>query len=406
MDDGYRRGRKWRWIAFGVVLALAGSVVGAIAYNKAVPVATGTQSMSRTYSATADVLLPWPQQGEAALAVDGVDAVQATPKAKPLPIASIAKVMTAFVVLEARPLAAGQQGPSITVDNVAINDYNARLANGESTLPVMPGEKLTEYQALQGLLLPSGNNAAALLARWVAGSEAAFAQHMNATAKKLGMTSTFFQDSSGVSPQTVSTPTDLARLAKAAMANPVLAGIVAQPEATVPVAGSITNIDTELGTDGIIGVKTGSFPNPAVANFMFAGRELTPWGSTVTVYGAVLGQASLNAAFAATEALVTAAPTALSHPRVASRGEVVGHYTTDWGSSVPVIAATDLYGVVWRDGHLPVRLQVRPLKAPMPAGSVVGRLAAGDGQGAATVPVRLSSALEGPNFAWRLFRKP
>ncbi|MBO0686253.1 MAG: D-alanyl-D-alanine carboxypeptidase [Candidatus Dormibacteraeota bacterium] len=406
MDDEYPRGRRRRWIAFGLVLALAGAAVGAIAYNKALPAATATQSMARTYSATSDVLLPWPQQGEAALAVDGVNTIQGMPGEKPVPIASIAKVMTAYVVLEARPLAPGQQGPSITVDNTAINDYNSRLANGESTLPVMPGEKLTEYQALQGMLLPSGNNAAALLARWVAGSEAAFAQHMNETAKKLGMTKSLFQDSSGVSPQTVSTPTDLVRLAKAAMANPVLAGIVAQPEATVPVAGSISNIDSELGTDGVIGIKTGSFPNPAVANFLFAGRELAPWGDSVTVYGAVLGQSTLASAFAATEALVTAAPTALSHPHLASKGQVVGHYETAWGSSVPVIAATDLYADVWRNGHVQVTLQARPLKAPMHAGLVVGRLAAGEGQDVTTVPVRLAGALDGPNFAWRLFRKP
>jgi len=403
-----RHPRRRRRIGLAALLAalLAAVVVGAAAFTRAVPSAEPTQTLSGTLSPAAAVQLPWPSRGQAAVTVEGVGTIESSPGARPLPTASMAKVMTALVVLNAKPLAAGQQGPTITVDSAAIQDYDNRLANGESTVPIVEGEQLSEYQALQALLLPSGNNVAALLARWIAGSEPAFVQLMNARARRLGMGQTNFADASGASTQTVSTPADLVRLGTSGMANPVLAGIVAQPQASLPVAGDVNNLDTELGRAGIVGIKTGSLPAPAGSDFLFAGHEPAPWGGSVTVVGVVQGLPSLDAAFAATEALITAAPGAVARRRVATRGQLVGRYRTAWGSSAPIAVARDLVPAAWRDAPFGMRLVARPLHPPVQAGTVVGRLEAIDGPQVSTTPVRLSQTLEGPGFLWRLARKP
>ena len=63
--------------------------------------------------------------------------------------------------------------------------YAGDQRQGQSVVKVAAGEKLTERQALEAMLIPSGNNIASLLARWDAGSEAAFAAKMNTRARQL-----------------------------------------------------------------------------------------------------------------------------------------------------------------------------------------------------------------------------
>jgi D-alanyl-D-alanine carboxypeptidase (penicillin-binding protein 5/6) len=99
---------------------------------------------------------------------------------RPVPIASLAKIMTAYVVLRDRPLIAGGQGPAIAVQPADVAAYARDSMQGQSVVRVVAGEKLTERQALEAMLIPSGNNIADLLARWDAGSQAAFAAKMNA----------------------------------------------------------------------------------------------------------------------------------------------------------------------------------------------------------------------------------
>jgi D-alanyl-D-alanine carboxypeptidase (penicillin-binding protein 5/6) len=136
--------------------------------------------------------------------------------------------------------------------------YPAQARNGDSLVPVTAGEQLTERQALEALLLPSADNMAWILARWDAGSQAAFTAQMNTTARRLGMTDTHYTDPSGLSASTTSTAADQVRLGMAAMSETALAQIVALRSAVIPVAGVVRNYNTLLGQDGITGLKTGS----------------------------------------------------------------------------------------------------------------------------------------------------
>jgi D-alanyl-D-alanine carboxypeptidase (penicillin-binding protein 5/6) len=200
----------------------------------------------------------WPADGVSAADISGFGLVVGPGATRPVPIASVAKVMTAYVVLHDHPLPGGGSGPDIAVQSSEAAAYPSQVRDGDSLVPVVAGEMLTERQALEALLLPSADNMAWILARWDAGSQAAFVARMNATARRLGMTSTSYTDPSGLDPSTTSTAADQVRLGMAAIHMPKLAAIAAMPTAVVPVAGVVRNYNTLLGQDGIAGLKTGS----------------------------------------------------------------------------------------------------------------------------------------------------
>jgi D-alanyl-D-alanine carboxypeptidase (penicillin-binding protein 5/6) len=247
----------------------------------------------------------WPVDGQAAFIQTGRSQIQAGPNQHPAPIASVAKVMTAYLVLRDHPLRPGEDGPTITLTAADVADTHRRSAQRESVVPIAAGERLTERQALQALLLPSANNIAAVLARWDAGSADRFVARMNAAAQSLGMTHTRYTDPSGYDDATVSTAVDQVRIVDRAMRLPVFAGIVATPSATLPVAGTVHNTNALLGHDGFVGVKTGS-DNAAGGCFAFrAIRRLG--GKPTAITGVVLGQPGsdqIAAGLAAADAMV------------------------------------------------------------------------------------------------------
>jgi D-alanyl-D-alanine carboxypeptidase (penicillin-binding protein 5/6) len=243
----------------------------------------------------------WPADGQAAVQI-GQSPIQAGPSQHAAAIASVAKVMTAYLVLRDHPLRLGQEGPTITLTDADVADTDRRRRQHESVVSIAAGEQLTERQALQALLLPSANNIAAVLARWDAGSVHRFVARMNATARSLGMTHTRYTDPSGYDDATVSTAADQVRIIDQAMRLPVFASIVATPTATLPVAGTVHNTNTLLGHNGFVGVKTGS---THAAGGCFAFRAVR-WidGKRTTITGVVLGQPGLAAAFAAADDIV------------------------------------------------------------------------------------------------------
>jgi D-alanyl-D-alanine carboxypeptidase (penicillin-binding protein 5/6) len=297
-----------RWIRVAGLLAVIAAIAAALGFQS-------LSSSSSTAASPTDVVrsehrgalgeaLPstvWPTHGQAAVQI-GQSRVQAGPNQHAAAIASVAKVMTAYLVLRDHPLRPGQDGPTITLTDADVADTDRRRRQQESVVSVAAGEQLTERQALQALLLPSANNVAAVLARWDAGSTDRFVGRMNATARSLGMTHTLYTDPSGYDDATVSTAADQVRLVDRAMRLPVFASIVAAPSATLPVAGTVRNTNRLLGYNGFVGVKTGS---TAAAGGCFAFRAIR-WieGKRTTITGVVLGQPALAAAFAAADAMV------------------------------------------------------------------------------------------------------
>jgi D-alanyl-D-alanine carboxypeptidase (penicillin-binding protein 5/6) len=299
-----------RICAAGVLVAIV-AIAASLAYkllpsssSSAAPPSHLTPAERRAGHGVAVASILWPSNGQAAVQI-GQSRVQVGPSQHAAPIASVAKVMTAYLVLRDHPLRVGENGPTITLTDGDVADTDRRSRERESVVPIVAGERLTERQALQALLLPSANNIAAVLARWDAGTTAQFVARMNATARSLGMTSTRYTDPSGYDDATVSTAADQLRIVARAMRLPVFANIVATPNAMLPVAGVVHNTNALLGRNGFVGVKTGS---DKAAGGCFAFRAIrVVRGHRTTITGVVLGQPGddlIAAGLAAAEAMV------------------------------------------------------------------------------------------------------
>ncbi len=349
--------------------------------------------------------LPWPATGAARLSVEGAGSLGSGGSNQPVPIAGLAAVMTAYVVLRDHPLTGSASGPAIPVTPATISAAQADAASQDSFVPVAAGETLTESQALEGLLVAQGNDMATLLANWDAGTTTAFVAEMNRSAHALDLDSTTFTDPSGADPGTVSTPADLVRLGETAMAIPALAQMVSMAQVTLPLAGLVYNFDADLGQSGIVGIKTGS-DAAAGGCFLFESQESTH-GKSLTLVGVVLGQGgtspnttALDAAVTLVDAAFASATTFGSFP---TPGRVVGQAKASWGPSVPVTAERSSV-VGWPGLIVPVHVHVKTPPSDTADGTAVGVLGADLGGQQIELTLRTSQPLHPPSGLWRLTR--
>jgi D-alanyl-D-alanine carboxypeptidase (penicillin-binding protein 5/6) len=346
--------------------------------------------------------LSWPDEGQAAVEVEGIGGAASARALPAVPIASVAKIMTAYLVLREHPLTRRGQGFTITITEADVADEQRRVALGESTLPVHAGERITERQALQSLLLPSANNIAALLAVHDAGTLAAFVTRMNATAHALGMRSTTYTDPSGFNPETTSTATDQVRLARVAMRDATFATIVAEPSAVLPGVGRVANLNALVGTDGYVGVKTGS--DGAAGGCLVFAKQITVAGRQLTVLGAVLGQHEglpIEAALAAAQRLGDSMASAVHLATVLPAGTRVLSASSTDGRHTTAVTTAALREVGWGGLKLPLRLTVHlPAKGPR-AGEPVAHVSVAGVARASSAAVSMRS-VGGPSLGWRL----
>lgn len=387
-----------------LLVLLAGA--GAVNYLRPIPAASPTALLPSTDTVPGVApTLPWPANGSAAMAVSGLGLVASSGNEQAIPTASVAKVMTALVLLEDKPLKEGESGPVITLTDADVESYRTDVAGNQSTVPVQAGERLTELQALEGMLIPSANNLAETLARWDAGSIAAFVTKMNARAAALHLTHTKFADVSGASPGSESTPSDLVRLGMTAMeSQAVIARVVSMGQAELPVAGTVYNVDAVLGQSGIVGIKTGSGFSTG-ANFLFAANASID-GHTVVVYGCVMGQPTLDAAFSSARRLIGAVTPVLHVRRIITRNQSIATYVTAWGEQTDLVSTVDVDLAEWPGMILRQRLDAGPIV-------VDHAIAPGTSEGtehvvladySLDVPLVTADPLYPPGRLWRLTR--
>lgn len=361
--------------------------------------------------------LPWPTEGQAVVDVDGLGRVGSYGEMKRLPIGSVAKVMTTYIILRDHPLKRGENGPLIDVDQKAEDDFTNGVREKESVVEVHKGQKISEKEALQAVMLPSANNVARLLARWGASTEEAFIKKMNDTAKELGMTNTTYTDASGLVESTVSTAEDQVKLGKKAMQDPVFREISKATEyhsTTASGTGSGVeyqktqrNFNKLVPMYGVVGIKTGS-TTKAGGNLLFA-AEKKVGGSTQLIIGAVFGQHKspiIDTATDYSKQLILTAGKALTTSTVVRKGDVVGHVDDGLGGTTPVVATKDLTAVGWTGLKVDLKLTAggRTLPHTAKAGTQVGELTAGGGMGEVKVPVALQKDLAEPTFGAKLTR--
>ncbi len=351
----------------------------------------------------------WPGGAEAAVGLPGTGPLGAHGGSQPVPIASLAKIMTAYVVLSDHPLPAGGSGPAITVTAADAAAYASDQRQGQSVVRVTPGEKLTERQALEAMLIPSGNNIASLLAGWDSGSQPAFVAKMNARARQFGLTSTRYADASGADPATVSTASDQFRLTVAALQIPAFRQIVAMPQVTLPVAGVAYNVNAALGHDWIVGVKTGS-SSQAGGCLAFAALR-TVAGSHVTIVGVVLGvQASpaqpseLGGVISASENLLDSIGGDLEHVQIVRPGAVLGSVSSAWTNGPAAVAATGVAVTAWPGTPVTITVTPRPLGHAIRQGQRVAQATVTVGSQVSHITLDASRAAPAPSIGWLLTR--
>jgi D-alanyl-D-alanine carboxypeptidase (penicillin-binding protein 5/6) len=413
-----------RWIPLGLIrpsrLAILAVVLALIAGAARI----GTEgspaiTLSRTVATTVTIpgpapKLAWPARGEAAVAVSGLGTLGSMRGSTRAPIASMAKMMTAYLTLLEYPLSIGQIGFIYTVTRRDVANLRSRVALDQSTLAVAAGEHLSEYQLLEGLLVPSGNNVAVILAYLDAGGNlGAFVASMNAEARTLGLAHTTYTGPSGYGPTTVSTALDQLRLAEVVMTNPVLAQIVDKASVTLPVAGTVENNDSLVGVDGFAGIKTGS-DSQAEGCFAFADHRVVA-GRAITIYGVVMGQGKaaegsvLPVALRAAEILANSVAANLGVEVVIPAGTEVLMATAADGNQVSAVTTKALTALGW--GGLAERVTLWLLEAgnDLRAGQVLGRAAIPGPSAADPVPAApyaveatATASMPGPGVDWRL----
>ncbi|MET8667042.1 D-alanyl-D-alanine carboxypeptidase [Streptomyces tendae] len=352
--------------------------------------------------------IPWPSSGQAALDVQGIGTFGSSGDQKPVPIASVAKVMTAYVILRDHPLKSGAEGPKIKIDQAAEDQSQA---GQESTVNVFEGDSISQREALESILIASANNVARLLARWDAGSEKAFVEKMNAAAKDLGMTNTTYTDPSGLNNTTVSTAVDQVKLAKEAMKQPAFREVAAMMSYDDYKGVNHSNWNHLVGHNDVVGIKTGTTTS-ALGNLVFAAKKEVG-GETKTIVGAVVRQPAggadntiLGAALDSSDKLIRAAQDTLKSSTILKKGTVVGYVDDGLGGRTPVVATKDVKAVGW--AGLTVKLTFTADEVPhtAQAGTKVGTLTVGDGgtSGAVKVPVALRDDLVEPGLSDKLTR--
>lgn len=286
---------------FGVTLLL-----GYISFNQN-PTTPSAEVVSTQVVQAKNIQLDWPTAGQAAVGSvkDGLLARSSDNEAL-RPTASMAKVITALAIMEKQSFELGQSGQTYTLTAEDVAHYQDHVAKSGSVVPVYEGMVLTQYQAMQAMLIASSNNIADTLAERIFGSTEAYTSYAQAMLQRMGLNRTIVADASGFSPATVSTPSELVAVGIAALKNPVIAEIVAQPLAQIPDVGVIKNTNELLGVDGVVGIKTGT-TNEAGSCLLFAAHYTAKDGQEVTVVGVIMGEANATSLFSDSRKLLTSA---------------------------------------------------------------------------------------------------
>ncbi len=279
------------------------------------------------------------------------------------PIASLTKIMTAVVVME-------RADPEETV---VVSGYAASQSG--SSLGLVPGERLSIRHLMYALLLQSSNDASVALAEHVGGSVGRFLDLMNDTARRLGMTDSFFTSPSGLDDSGRSSPRDLAIVTREAFTHALFERIVRTKFHDIPSPSGkprhIQNRNILLWLyPGAIGVKTG-FTTPA-GHCLIATADRDGVRLLVVAIGS--GGVDAEGVFSDGAALLNYGYTAFRRETLIHAGDPVGPFAVE-GASIPAVAAASLEHLVRVDQADEVTIRVRMdagLTLPVRAGETVG----------------------------------
>ena len=318
----------------------------------------------------------WPTIGSAAIDIPALGVTRSWHNSV-VPIASLTKLMTAYVVLKKFPLALGGTGPCITVSDAQVLDYEQEKTADESAVIVEEGEPLCEITLLDGMLVHSAANYADILETMVSATPADFVALMNRTAASLGLRHTHYDDDAGISDDSVSTALDQAKLAALLMKSPLVRSIVAQSSVDLPVSGYENSFTPFVGMDNVVGVKSGR--TGAAGGCDILALAFRQGGRERIVYAVVLGQRGGDLLGPAGNAALALAKSALAlrYVHTFAKGVVLGYVGFDH-HDVPIAFARTSHLYVWGTSRSPVaQWRPRTLTTSIRRGEVVGWLHVG-----------------------------
>ncbi|GAA3757260.1 hypothetical protein GCM10022240_07590 [Microbacterium kribbense] len=338
----------------------------------------------------------WPRAGAAGVGVKGFGAPAESAQSQSA-IASITKVVTALLVLDRMPLKVGEQGPDFRFGYADRAQYWQYLRRNESALDVPVGGVLTQYQMMEGMLIASASNYAARLAGNLWPTDQSFASAASGWLDAHGITGITITDPTGFDPGNTATPAALIELAQQAMANPVIAEIVAKRSVTLPGAGTITNTNELLSDLGVAGLKTGTLDGYNVV----AVKDITVGSTQVRVAAVALNQPDSKTRWRLARDLFAQVQTQLQATPALPAGTVVGTARTVWGERVPVVTATAASVVLWNGASATTTATIA-LGDHRGTGDRVGTLTATGPLNTVTVDVALQHDIDGPSPWWRI----
>ena len=341
----------------------------------------------------------FPSYGASAVGVIGYpEAFAIAGSTAPLPIASISKIITSLVVLEAKPLSPGDSGPTITftaADAALRAKYVAQ--NGE-TKPLEAGSTISQLDLMRVTLVASANNYADALTGWAFGSRAAFEIAVTAWLGSHGLNHTTIVEPTGIDPRNVSTATDLVAIGTLALANPVISQIVSTHSMTLAGVGSFANTNTLLGRDGVDGIKTGTLNGSS--NLLFA-ATYTYGSHSVTVVGAVVGATDHKTVDATVTTLLAGVKAGFHEITLAKKGQSFANFTTAWSQKASAVSTKTASVLVW--SNTPVTAVISALAIRVGQGRAsIGTVTFTVGAQSMRVPLAMDHTLVDPGPWWRL----
>ena len=321
------------------------------------------------------------------------------PPAKPAPIASLTKLMTAYVALHSLG-SAPLESKCETVSAADMAAYNHEVATGQSRAEIALGEVLCIPDLIKGLIVHSAGDYALILSHLFGTSTSSFVAKMNATAVLLGMKNTTYIEPTGINAHNVSTPKDQLILAGRLMQFPIIREAARLKSVVLPVAGLVESFTPLLGQYHVIGLKSGRTDIAGGCDVM--ARRVTLEGRSHLVLVAVFGARGGDVLTPAGQAALMesqAISTFLS-TRYISKTTTVGALSWE-GQIVPVTFSHSLVLHSWAfEKKVQTRVVVKRVNSALPAHSVVAWVYGPDNRLIGTV--RTTKALHSPSLWQRL----
>jgi len=413
IDPTVRRRRRRRGLIITAVcivllLAVTGGYIGWALTAPVNPPAVTTRAPQVPVGTAAVVATP--PAAASAISIAGADAYlgegasgtwSASGTGEALPIASITKLITALVILDASPLtSADDPGPTITFGKADHDLYDIYYVQGATIAPMPTGTSMSLHDALAAMLIPSASNYADALSSRIFGSQTAFLSATRDWLAAHGLTGTTVAEPTGISPRNTSTPADLLAIAKLAAAHPAIAQIVATPAVSIPGAGRLYNTNGLLGTAGITGLKTGNL-GEGTHNLLYTATLDVGAAAPLAVTGVVLGGASRESVNATVVAALEGIRSGFHQVPVATDGQEIGSISTPWGSAATLVIGESASIFTWSDTPIELTMDIET-PPTYSDGSVVGSVTWTAGPNAVTVPVTISGSIDPPTEWWRL----